>query len=351
MRPDYSKDLDPEVRVKMKKNLVYVGIFSVIMLFAGFTSAYIVSMGDSFWLKYPLPTYFWISTLLIILSSLFLEIAIRKGKSKNKSALRIFISATLIAGLAFVYFQFKGYGALTDNGIHAANNHIMVVDGRYGDYYQIKFKGEIVEVDGNNYLYKGKVMNEQDYQLMSGFMKQFIGVTPAKLIQAKSNPLFDLIYIDKPISILNNNLVFPDSTQLKFVDQLRLSQLAQNIIDKRVDFFVRGKYGKDFQLLYKGKELEYKNRNMYFEGKKLSKYLQIKALETADAASSYLFILTFIHLLHIIVTLIYMIKVTINSYSGKYDNGEVLSLRLGAIFWHFLAILWGYLLLFLLFIH
>ena len=351
MRPDYSKDLDPEVRVKMKKNLVYVAIFSVIMLFAGFTSAYIVSMGDSFWLKYPLPTYFWISTLLIILSSLFLEIAIRKGKSKNKSALRIFISATLLAGLAFVYFQFKGYGALTDNGIHAANNHIMVVDGRYGDYYQIKFKGEIVEVDGNNYLYKGKVMNEQDYQLMSGFMKQFIGVTPTKLIQAKPNTSFDLIYNDKPISILNNKLVFPDSTQLKYVDQLRLSQLAQNIIDKRVDFFVRGKYGEDFQLLYKGKELEYKNRNMYFEGKKLSKYLQIKALETADAASSYLFILTFIHLLHILVTLIYMIKTTINSYSGKYDNGDVLSLRLGAIFWHFLAILWGYLLLFLLFIH
>jgi cytochrome c oxidase subunit 3 len=351
MRPDYSKDLDPEVRVKMKKNLVYVAIFSVIMLFAGFTSAYIVSMGDSFWLKYPLPTYFWISTLLIILSSLFLEIAIRKGKSKNKSALRIFISATLLAGLAFVYFQFKGYGALTDNGIHAANNHIMVVDGRYGDYYQVKFKGEIVEVDGNNYLYKGKVMNEQDYQLMSGFMKQFIGVTPTKLIQAKPNTSFDLIYNEKPISILNNKLVFPDSTQLKYVDQLRLSQLAQNIIDKRVDFFVRGKYGEDFQLLYKGKELEYKNRNMYFEGKKLSKYLQIKALETADAASSYLFILTFIHLLHIIVTLIYMIKITINSYSGKYDNGDVLSLRLGAIFWHFLAILWGYLLLFLLFIH
>ena len=351
MRPDYSKELDPEVRVKMKKNLVYVGIFSVIMLFAGFTSAYIVSMGDSFWLKYPLPTYFWISTLLIILSSLFLEIAIRKGKSKNKSALRIFISATLLAGLGFVYFQFKGYGALTDNGIHAANNHIMVVDGRYGDYYQIKFKGEILEVDGNNYLCKGKVMNEQDYQLMAGFMKQFIGVTPSKLIKAKPNPLFELIYNEKPVSVLNNTLVFPDSTDLKYVDQLRLSQLAQNIIDKRVDFFVRGKFGTDFQLFYKGKELTYKNRNLYFEGKKLSKYLQIKALETADAASSYMYILTFIHLLHVLVTLIYMIKITISSYSGRYDNGDILSLRLGAIFWHFLAILWGYLLLFLLFIH
>ena len=90
MRPDYSKELDPVVRVKMKKNLVYVGIFSVVMLFAGFTSAYIVSMGDSFWLKYPLPTYFWISTAIILLSSILLEVAIRKAKNKNKSGLRIF---------------------------------------------------------------------------------------------------------------------------------------------------------------------------------------------------------------------------------------------------------------------
>ncbi len=351
MRPDYSKDLDPKVRVKMKKNLVYVGIFSVIMLFAGFTSAYIVSMGDSFWLKYPMPTYFWMSTIVIFLSSILLEIAIRKAKSKSKTGLRIFISATLIAGLAFVYFQFKGYGALTENGIHAANNHIMVVDGRYGDYYQVKFKGDILEVDGNNYLYRGKVMSQVDYNLMSEFMKQFVGVTPAKLTKAKSNSSFELIYIDKSISVLNNKLIFPDSTELKYVDQLRLSQLAQNILDKRVDFFVRGKFGTDFQLFYKGKELEYKNRNLYFEGKKLSKYLQIKALETTDAASSYLYILTFIHLLHILVTLIYMIKITISSFSGKYDSGDVLSLRLGAIFWHFLGILWGYLLLFLLFIH
>ncbi len=351
MRPDYSKELDPEVRVKMKKNLVYVGIFSVVMLFAGFTSAYIVSMGDSFWLKYPLPTYFWISTIVIFLSSIFLEIAIRKGLNKNKTGIRLFISATLISGLAFMYFQFKGYGALIDNGIHAANNHIMVVDGRYGDYYQIKYKGEILEVDGNNYFYQGKVMSESDYNLMVGFMKQFIGVTPSKLIKTKPSPLFELIYTEKPVSVLNEKLVFSDSTELKYVDQLRLSQLAQNIIDKRVDFFVRGKFGADFQLFYKGKELEYKNRNMYFEGKKLSKYLQIKALETADAASSYLYILTFVHLLHILVTVFYLIRLTIRSFSGVYDNGDVLSLRLGAIFWHFLGILWGYLLLFLLFIH
>jgi cytochrome c oxidase subunit 3 len=351
MRPDYTKEMDPVVRVKMKKNLVYVGIFSVVMLFAGFTSAYIVSMGDSFWLKYPLPTYFWISTAVILVSSVLLEVAIRKAKSKNKNGLRIFILATLLSGLAFVFFQFKGYDSLSDNGVHAVNNHILVVDGRYGDYYSIKYKGEILDVDGVKYLYKGKQFPEADYNRMSDYMKQFLTVSPSKLINAKNNSDFELIYNQESVQILNSKLCFKDSTELKYVDQLRLSQLARNIVDKRVDFFVRGEYGKDFTLYFKGKELDYKNRSLYYEGKKLSKYLQVKALETADAASSYLYILTFIHLLHIIVTLIYLIKMTINSFSGKYDNGDVLSLRLGAIFWHFLGILWGYLLLFLLFIH
>ena len=49
-------EMDPLVKEKMKKNLVYVSIFSGVMLFAGLTSAYIVSMGDSFWIKFPLPT-------------------------------------------------------------------------------------------------------------------------------------------------------------------------------------------------------------------------------------------------------------------------------------------------------
>lgn len=321
------------------------------MLFAGFTSAYIVSMGDSFWLKYPLPTYFWISTAVILVSSILLEFAISKAKNKDKNGLRIFVLATLLSGLAFVYFQFKGYGSLSDNGVHAVNNHILVVDGRYGDYYTIKFKGQLLEVDGVKYLYNGKPMSDSDYKRLSEYMKQFLVVSPSKLIKAKEDKDFELIYNQESITILNSKLIFKDSAELKYVDQLRLSQLARNIVDNRVDFFVRGEYGKDFTLYFKGKELDYKNRNLYFEGKKLSKYLQVKALETADAASSYLYILTFIHLLHIIVTLIYLVKMTINSFSGKYDNGDVLSLRLGAIFWHFLGILWGYLLLFLLFIH
>jgi cytochrome c oxidase subunit 3 len=55
---NYENEMNPEVREKMKKNLVYVGIFSIVMLFAGLTSGYYVSMGKSFWLKYPMPAGF-----------------------------------------------------------------------------------------------------------------------------------------------------------------------------------------------------------------------------------------------------------------------------------------------------
>ena len=76
MKKEFENELSPEVREKMKKNIVYVSIFSIIMVFAGLTSAYIVTMGDSFWLKTPFPTSFWISTLMIFLSSIFIEFAV-----------------------------------------------------------------------------------------------------------------------------------------------------------------------------------------------------------------------------------------------------------------------------------
>jgi cytochrome c oxidase subunit 3 len=351
MRPDYHKDLDPVVRVKMKKNLVYVGIFSVVMFFAALTSAYIVVKGDSFWLKYPLPTYFWISTAIILVSSILLEVAIRKAKNKSKNGLRIFILATLLSGLAFVYFQFKGYGSLVDNGVHFSFNHIMVVDGRYGDKYLIKYKGELLDVDGVKYLYKGKKMPDADYNRMSEYMKQYLSVSPTKLIKATNNSDFELIYNQEPIQILNGKLCFKDSTELKFTDQKRLADLAQNIVDKRVDFFIRGEFDKDFQVFQKGIKLEYKNREFIKNGKPLSRNDKSVSMSTADMASQFLYLITAAHLLHIIGTLFYLIKMTKNSFSGKYDSGDILSLRLGAIFWHFLGILWGYLLLFLLFIH
>ena len=352
MKRDYSRELAPEVREKSKKNLVFIGIFSIIMMFAGFTSAYIVSMGDSFWLKYPLPDSFWISTAVILLSSLFLEIAIRSAKRDNQRYLKIFIALTFIAGLSFVYFQFKGYKQLIAFGAHASNNHIIVTDGKYGDYYEVKMDDSFLEVNGNDYVLNGKKLTAAQMSKLQKFTSQFLKLERNKpyTVQNYGND-FILYYKSQPIGIINGKLTTPNGKALQYVDQMRLRDLAVNIRDERGDFFVRGQMGKDFHIYFKGKELEYKNRELHYEGRKLSKYLQIKAMETADTATSYLYIVTFLHLLHIIVTMIYMSKMTIASFSGRFNSTENLSLRLGAIFWHFLGLLWIYLLLFLLFIH
>ena len=148
-----------------------------------------------------------------------------------------------------------------------------------------------------------------------------------------------------------NQLMTADSTELKYLDKVRLKDLAVNVRDKRGDFFVRGKMGKDFHIYYKGKELQYKDRDLQMNGTKLSNYLQIKAMESSDTASSYLYMITFLHLVHIIIALFYMAKLVIRSYSGKINSENTIGLKMGAIFWHFLGFLWVYLLLFLLYIH
>ena len=352
MKKDFDDQLSPEVREKMKKNLVYIGIFSIVMLFAGFTSAYLVTMGDMFWLKHPLPWGFWASTAAIALSSLTFFIAIKNIRKGNTRGLKTFMGITVVLGLLFVYFQFKGYGQLTEEGIHPVNNHLIVTDGRYGDYFEVKYKDAFVEVDGNHYKWKGKDMTDSQMKEFQSFMSQFLELSESKPFNVTNYGTNFVLYFENTlISEKGGNLIKSDGEELAFTDRLRLRDLAINVRDGRGDFFVKGDIGKDFNIYYKGKALEYKDRILMFDGKKLSSYLQLKATETADTASSFLYIITFLHLLHIFVALIYLIRVTIFSFSGRFTAESHISLKTGAIFWHFLGLLWLYLLLFLLFIH
>ena len=102
---DLSKDMDPVVHEKMKKNMVYVSCFSIVMLLAGLSSAYIVSMGDAFWLETDLPNAFWWSTACIALSSITFLFSISAARKGQGSLLKAGMAITLLLGLLFVYFQ------------------------------------------------------------------------------------------------------------------------------------------------------------------------------------------------------------------------------------------------------
>lgn len=353
MRQQYEAELTPEIKEKVKKNLVYVSLISITMVFAGLVSAYIVSMGGSFWLKTPFPTAFYVSTALILLSSVTFVMSVKAAEAKNKQKLSILISITFLLGVGFVISQFKGYGELVDKGVYASANRILVNEGRYGDYYSLKFKGKYLIVEGNDYLIDGKKVDEKTKNEISSIGKQ--------LDQAdKENGLknikgygtdFVLLYESEPLTYLNGELMLPDGKIIGSHDLYRLRTWAEHIRDGRGDFFVKGDFGKDFHVYFKSTELQYKDRALYLGDKKLSPYLLNKAMDSADTASSFLYIITFLHLLHIVFTILFMIRTVSFSFSGKYTNRDAIGLKATGIFWHFLDALWIFLLLFLLFIH
>lgn len=337
---------------RAKKNLVYLGMFSVFMLFAGFTSAYIVSMGDNFWIKAPLPPAFWVSTGIIIASSITFQLAVMFNKRGNTSALKGLVLLTFLLGVGFVYFQFKGYGQLSDNGMHVTGSGVVVSDGKYGDYYTVQMDGDSIKVNGNDYLKNGKILEGADLDKLQKFMKQFVKIkATGEWPLAKGFEDFTLHYRDEAMLVIDGELRMNDSSLVLPLDRTRLSALAMHVVDGRGDFFVRGKLGKDFHIYFKGQEMEYKDRSLYWKGKPLDARLQIKIQESADTSSSYLYLITFMHLAHIVITLLYMISVVIRSFTGRINSVNAIGLKGGAIFWHFLGILWLYLLLFLLYIH
>ncbi len=192
-----AKELLKEQRKGAAKPMLWIGIASMAMAFAGLASGYIVSRSALLerenWFVFELPSYFYISTVVILASSATMIYALRQAKSGHSAKSSQAVIITLLLGLSFAVLQLLGWQALRDNGVF--------------------FTGE------------------------------------------GSNP-----------------------------------------------------------------------------------------------AGSWVYAITFFHLVHMLAGIITLIVTSIRSYSGKYTNGNTLGIELAAIFWHFLDIMWIFLFTFLLFI-
>lgn len=99
------------------KFMLWVAIASIVMMFAGLTSAYIVKSNQINWKPVTLPTAFWISTAVILLSSLTVQMALRSFKQRELSQYRKLLVATLVLGIAFVIIQWIGFNQLWKQNI------------------------------------------------------------------------------------------------------------------------------------------------------------------------------------------------------------------------------------------
>ena len=114
---DLTQGTAQEKNSRAKKMMLWFGIISLIMSFAGWTSAFVVSSSRPDWLKdFVLPNAFVVSTVVIIISSLTFILAKRALKSGNHKATMLWLFATLILGFVFIFNQFSGFQQIIDLG-------------------------------------------------------------------------------------------------------------------------------------------------------------------------------------------------------------------------------------------
>ena len=101
------------------KLLLLFAMISMTMMFAGLTSAFVVSKSRADWLKdFQLPTAFYFSTAVIIGCSITFYLAKKAIQKDNQSATTAYLLGTLALGVLFVILQFVGFGQIVANGYY-----------------------------------------------------------------------------------------------------------------------------------------------------------------------------------------------------------------------------------------
>ncbi len=230
----------PENSERTAKMVLYFGMFSVVMLFAGLLSAYIITSYSELWVDIVIPKEFYFSTIAILLSSITLRFAVKAAQKPGQKNAFLLVVVTLVLGVVFGVLQFKGWAELTELGSY--------------------FTGSV------------------------------------------------------------DNLA--------------------------------GTYGEDYTITYQGQELIFENDNFYFPNDELSEKPLLNEIAIfGNSASSYFYLISFVHLLHLLGGLIFFMAILAFGFFSASKTISVMRLRLGAIYWNFVDGLWIFLFLFLLLFH
>ncbi len=137
------------IRTKARRNITFLVLFSIVMIFASLLSAYVVSKGSSdYWVHIRIPRAFYWSTGIILLSSVFVHLAftaVRKGRAKAAPA---WLVLSFLLGIAFTASQYKGWKQLHDQGHLLSFSNVLQPTGAYGTDFTVEHRHQLlVRVD------------------------------------------------------------------------------------------------------------------------------------------------------------------------------------------------------------
>jgi cytochrome c oxidase subunit III len=117
---------EPEETLSMnpKKFMLWLAIVSIMMMFAGWTSGYLVRKSEGRWHEFEIPVIFWYSTAILLVSSISMIFAVRAAKKDNFSTLKTAISITFVFGIAFLVMQVLGFSELINQKLFFAGSDV-----------------------------------------------------------------------------------------------------------------------------------------------------------------------------------------------------------------------------------
>ena len=126
-------------KIHPHKFTLWVAIGSILMMFAGLTSAYIVKRSQASWLMIEIPVMFWYSTATILASSVTVQLALKALKKREMINYRRLLVVTAVLGVLFIVLQIAGFRQfaaqdirLVGAGSNASYSFLLAISGLHG---------------------------------------------------------------------------------------------------------------------------------------------------------------------------------------------------------------------------
>jgi len=109
-------------KIHPQKFALWAALASILMMFGAFTSAYIVKQSAGNWLEFSLPNSFYLSTAVLVVSSITLHISQRSFVQQKMAGFKNFLVISFLLGGCFVVLQYLGWTELYEKGVDLKGN-------------------------------------------------------------------------------------------------------------------------------------------------------------------------------------------------------------------------------------
>jgi cytochrome c oxidase subunit III len=114
---------EPDAHANRYRIGMWVALASIAMLFTALSSAYVVRSGSSNdWVRIAMPRVLLVSTALILVSSVTMEISRRNLKDASFADHGRWLLITMLLGLGFLFTQLVAWRQLSAQGVYMSSN-------------------------------------------------------------------------------------------------------------------------------------------------------------------------------------------------------------------------------------